>query len=125
MHLVSTWVFIDRFLSKYAPRFRISSSTVILCSPTKMLVKLIFASCWYEPMRMHSVSSNCWKCGICGHSAKECQSYSTMATQDQTYKGQANIQTPEPTRYPTPMSPVRPSAFALQISAITRILGIN
>ena len=47
--------FHGQVLSKYAPRFQMSSNTVILCLPTEMLVKLIFASCWYELMTMHSV----------------------------------------------------------------------
>ena len=41
----------------------------------------------------------------------------TMATLDQTYKAQTNIQTTEPIRYPTPMSPVRLSVLAQQITA--------
>ena len=51
---------------------------------------------------------HCWKCGECDYSAKECQSNSTMATQHQTYKGKTSIHTPEPIRYPIPMSPMRP-----------------
>ena len=53
---------------------------------------------------------------------------STMATQDQRYKGQANIQTTEPIRYLTLMSPVRPPVLTQQITAISNYLrkpGIN
>ena len=39
-----------------------------------------------------------------------------MATQDQTYKGQTNIQTTEPIRHPTPMFPVRLPVLTQQIT---------
>ena len=40
-----------------------------------------------------------------------------MANEDQTYKGQTNIQTPEPIIYPTPMSPARAPVLTKQITA--------
>ena len=66
--------------------------------------------------------SNCWKCGKFGHSAKECQSNSTMANQDQTYKGYTNSQIPEPIRYPTPMSKTRPPVLTQQITTDFQLL---
>ena len=47
---------------------------------------------------------------------KECQSNSTMANQDQIYKGQTHIQTAEPIRYPSSISPVRPPVLTQQIT---------
>ena len=38
---------------------------------------------------------------------KKCQNKSTMANQDQTYKGPINIQMTELVRYPTPMPSTR------------------
>ena len=45
-----------------------------------------------------------------------------MANQDQTYKGQTNIQTPEPIRYLAPMSPVRSPVLTQHITADFQIL---
>ena len=39
-----------------------------------------------------------------------------MVTQDQMYKGQSNIQTTEPIRYPTLMSPARLPVLTQQIT---------
>ena len=39
-----------------------------------------------------------------------------MANQDQTYKCQTHSQTPKAIRYPTHMSPVRPSVLTQQIT---------
>ena len=64
----------------------------------------------------YTFQSNCWKCGIFGHSAKEFQNNSTMATQDQTYKGLTNIETTEPFRCPTLVSPVRMPALTQQLT---------
>ena len=62
------------------------------------------------------------KCGKFGHSARACQNNSTMATQDQTYKGENNIQMEETIRYPTPMSPARPLVLTQQITAAFQLL---
>ena len=51
------------------------------------------------------------------HSMKKWQRIFTMATQDQTYKDQTNIQTTEPIRYPPSVSPVRPPVLTQQITA--------
>ena len=56
----------------------------------------------------YTLWGNCWKCGEFGHSLKECQSNFTMANQNQAYEAQTHIQTAEPIRYPTPISPVKP-----------------
>ena len=53
---------------------------------------------------------------------KKWQSNFTMATQDQTYKGQTNIQTLEPIRYPSHMSPARPPVLTQQITADFQLL---
>ena len=47
-----------------------------------------------------------------------------MANHNQTYKGQTNIQTPEPNGYPTPLFPARPPVLT-QISNSCRKHGIN
>ena len=81
-----------------------------------------------ENTKNYTFWSNCWKCGKFGHSVKECQSNSNMATQDQTYEGQTNIQTTEPIRYPTSMSPVRPPVLTQQLQWLSnscKKLGIN
>ena len=45
-----------------------------------------------------------------------------MATQDQTYIGQTNIQTPESHRYSASMFPVRPPVLTQQITADFQLL---
>ena len=65
---------------------------------------------------------NCWNSGIFSYSVKECQSNSTMAAQDQTYKGQTHFQTAEAIRYPSPMSSVRPVVLTQQITADFQLL---
>ena len=55
LHWTSMWVYIDIFLSKYAPRFHTSSTAEILDSPTLILVKSIFANCLCELIIMNSV----------------------------------------------------------------------
>ena len=45
-----------------------------------------------------------------------------MATQDQTFRSQTYIQTPEPISYPTPMFPVRPPVLTQQIAGDFQLL---
>ena len=66
----------------------------------------------------------CWKCGKFGHSAKEYQNNTATASQDQTMvttfkntqNGPTNLQTIEPIRYPTTISPARPPILTQQIT---------